>query len=77
MIRQMTDIVKSESSFTNQVLFCQINYRLAVVIGIGSLGLSLSKVVVHLSFHHLLDSAAEQVFESLLNVLSSLDVVFL
>ena len=33
----------------------------------------LSEVIIHLSFHHLLNGAAEQVFESILDVFGSLD----
>lgn len=39
--------------------------------------LFVSEVAIHLGFHHLLDGTAEQIFESILDILGGLNVVFL
>ncbi len=48
-----------------------------VVVGVEALEFFISEVLIHLGFHHLLDGAAEQVFESIMDILGSLNVVFL
>ena len=47
------------------------------VAGVDSLFLVAVTVVIHLGFHHLLDGATEQVFESIMDIFGSLNVVFL
>jgi hypothetical protein len=39
--------------------------------------LFVSGVAIHLGFHHFLDGTAEQIFESILDILGGLNVVFL
>lgn len=50
---------------------------IAVIITFGTLRFLISEMVTHLSFHHFLDRAAEQIFQGILNVFSTLDIILI
>jgi molecular chaperone DnaK len=49
----------------------------AVIVGIRTLRFFITEVVIHLSLHHLFQGTSQKVFQGLLDVLSSLDVILL
>ena len=48
----------------------------AIIIVIRTLGFLISKVVIHFRLHHFFNGAAQEIFESILDVFRSLDIVF-
>ena len=48
---------------------------LAGIVVVGTLGLTVAEVLVHLRLHHFLDGAAKKVFEGFLDVVSILNVI--
>ena len=49
----------------------------AVIVGIRTFRFFITEVVIHLSLHHLFQGTSQKVFQGLLDVLSSLDVILL
>ena len=60
---------------------CQVDalgfVAVAGILTIGALRLAVAQMLIHFRFHHLLDGAAQQVFQGILDISCALNVVFL
>ena len=48
-----------------------------IIIAIRALGFLIAKMIIHLCFHHFFDGSSEQIFESILDIFGSFDIILL
>ena len=48
----------------------------AIIIVVRTLGLFVSKVIIHFGLHHFFNGAAQEIFQGILDVFRSFDIVF-